>query len=309
MGLTLEEASKINPGEVKRNAIIRMFAASSDLMRVMPFININGGSLAYNVEGSLPGVAFRGYNQTYTASTGVINQAVETLKIVGGYLDVDIAMVKTRGPEVRAEQEAMKVKALGLNITDAIINGNSANDVREFDGLRYRIAGNQLIPALLSAPSANSPLSLEALNKAIDEVDGATHIITSKAMLRKLQKAHVAGVGGDVVFETDQFGFRVARYNGLPILIADYDHTGSRIIDFDEAGPGGGSTCTSIYVVRFGDGYVTGIQNGMMDVKDLGELQTDPIFRTRLEWLVGMAVMHGRACARVWGITDADVTA
>jgi hypothetical protein len=129
----------------------------------------------------------------------------------------------------------------------------------------------------------------------------------SLAMRRKLQKAARAGVGGDITVDTDEFGFRVTRYNDLPILISDYNDDGDRIIDFDEAGPGGGSTSTSIYVVRFGDGYVTGLQNGVMEVNDLGELVV-PYLTTSIEWLVGLAIMHGRAAARVWGITNADVT-
>jgi hypothetical protein len=308
MALSLMEASKIVKGDVKRSAIIEMFARATDLMRVMPFINVPGGSFDYRVEGSLPGVAFRGYNEGYTASTGVINQAVEVLKIAGGELDVDKAMLKTRGPEVRSVQENMKVKSLSLHIADRLINGDSLTNQKEFDGLRKRIVGSQLIPADLAAASANSPLSLEALDNAIDEVDGATHLVMSKAMRRKLMKAARAGVGGDIQVTQDEFGFRVTRYNDLPIVVADYNEAGTRVIDFNEAGPAGGSNSTSIYVVRFGDGYVTGLQNGIMDVEDLGDLKTLPLLRTRIEWIVGMAVMHGRACARVWGIQNADVT-
>lgn len=307
MGLTLLEASKVNSGEVKRAAIIEMFARASDLMRVVPFTDVPGGSLAYNVEGSLPGVAFRGYNETYTASYGVINPQVEVLRIAGGLLEVDKAMIKTRGEAVRAQQEAMKVKALSLHIADRLINGNSLTNGREFDGFRQRVVGSQLIPALLTAPSSNSPLSLEALDAAIDAVDGATHLIMSKAMRRKLWTAARQGVGGDMVVGEDAFGFRVAMYNDLPIVLADYNDTGARIIDFDEAGPGGGSTATSIYVCRFGDGYVTGLQNGVMDVHDLGEISPS-FLTTSVEWLTGLAVMHGRAMARVWGITNAAVT-
>ncbi|MGD9670188.1 MAG: major capsid protein [Hyphomicrobiaceae bacterium] len=309
MGLTLLEASKINSGEVKRAAVIEMFAANSDLLRAMNWETVLGGSLQYTVEGSLPGVAFRGYNETYTPSTGVVNPEVEVLKIVGGNLDVDRAIIKTRGPEVRASQEEMKVKAMSLHVADKIINGDSESNPREFDGLRKRIVGSQLIPANLGAPSANSPLSLEALDKAIDEVDGATHLIMSPDMRRKLIKAARAGVGGDIQVDTDSFGFRVTRYNDLPILIADYNDLGQAIVDFDEAGPAGGTTATSIYVVHIGDGYVTGLQNGVMEVEDLGLLDDGIYYRTRVEWIAGMAVMHGRACARVWGITNADVTA
>jgi hypothetical protein len=46
-----------------------------------------------------------------------------------------------------------------------------------------------------------------------------------------------------------------------------------------------------------------------MDVRDLGEVDDKPVYRTRVDWLIGLAVMHGRAIARVWGITNAAVTA
>jgi hypothetical protein len=58
-----------------------------------------------------------------------------------------------------------------------------------------------------------------------------------------------------------------------------------------------------------GDGMLTGIQNGGVDVRDLGELQTSPLFRTRVEWYNGVAIYNGRAATRLWSISDAAVTA
>jgi hypothetical protein len=116
-------------------------------------------------------------------------------------------------------------------------------------------------------------------------------------------------VGGDIETYKDDFGYQVTAYNGLPILIADYNDVGQRIIDFNEAGPAGGTNCTSIYVVSIGDGYISGIQNGTMEVRDLGEIDSKPVYRTRIDWLVGLTVQHGRAIARIWGITNAAVTA
>jgi hypothetical protein len=46
-----------------------------------------------------------------------------------------------------------------------------------------------------------------------------------------------------------------------------------------------------------------------MDVRDLGELQASPFFRTRVEWFAGIACWHGRAAARLWGIKNAAVVA
>ena len=190
-----------------------------------------------------------------------------------------------------------------------MVNGDSSVSPREFDGLRKRINGDQLVPANIGSPSANSPLSLEALDTAIDNVDGANYLLMSKAMRNKLNvAARSREVGGDLQWMKDDFGRRIAAYNDLPILIADYDGAGKKIIEFNEAGPAGGTVSTSIYVLNINDGMVTGLQNGIMEVDDLGELDSSPVLRTRIEWLVGMAVMHGRAAARVWGITNADVT-
>jgi hypothetical protein len=260
------------------------------------------------LEAKLPGVAFRGYNESYAESTGIINPQVEVLRIAGGDLDVDKALIKTRGESIRSTEEEAKVKAMSLYMTGKLINGNSLTNPREFDGLRIRISGNQLIPANLGNPAANSPLSLEAIDKAIDEVDGATHIVGSKDVFRKLSAAARSNLGGDITWEKNEFGDRVAFYNGIPFLFVDYDETGTKIIDFNEAGPPGGAVSTSLYVVAFGTNKVQGIQNGIMDVTDLGELDSKPVLRTRVEWLVGMAVMHGRAATRIWGITNALVT-
>jgi hypothetical protein len=309
MALTILEANKLNDGNIKRTAIIEMFAANTDLLRVMPFQNIPGDSISYVKEGKLPGVGFRGYNQGYTSSEGIMNPETERLRISGADLDIDTAIIKTRGEDERNVQEAARIKALALAIGATMVNGDSEVNPLEFDGFRKRIVGDQLVPANLTAPAANSPLSLEALDEAIDRVDGPNYLLMSKQMRNKLTSAVRAGIGGDIEFALDEFGQRVAIYNGMPILIADYDNNGARIIQYNEAGPGGGTTSQSIYILSVGDGKITGLQNGSMDVRDLGEVQDKPVYRTRIDWLVGMAVMHGRAAARMWGITNAPVTA
>lgn len=304
MAMTLIEASKLVSGEEKRAAVIEQFARASDLMAVIPWDDVIGGSLAYNVEGSLPGVAFRGFNEGYDESVGVLNPQVEVLKIAGGDLDVDKAIIKTRGADIRATHEAMKAKAAALYITKKMITGDSEANPREFDGLQKRVTGSQLFQATGSTSGA---LSLAVLDEAIDAVDGPTHLIMSKAMRRLLSvAARTTTVGGDLSWTKDDFGNQVAMYNDLPIVTTDYDDTGARLLDFTE---GAGQNETSIYVASFGEGKVTGLQNGIMEVTDLGELDSKPVLRTRVEWLTGMAIMHGRAIARIKGITKSAVTA
>jgi len=306
--LTLHEASKLVDGDLKRQAIIEMFAGSTDLMAALPLMDIPGNSYSYAQEAKLPSVGFRGYNQGYDASIGVINPQSETLRIAGGELDVDTALVKTHGIGVRTRQEAMQVKAIGAKITSAFINGDGGDGV-SFDGLRKRVTGYQLLAANEDAPNANGALSLATLDEAIDRVDNPTHIIMSKRMRNLLsQAAKDKDVGGDLQWSKDDFGRRIGFYNDLPILITEDDEAGEKIIDFNEAGPAGGTASQSLYVVSFGDGKIVGLQNGIMDVRDLGEIDAQPVYRTRVEWLVSMAVMHGKAVSRVWGITNAAVT-
>lgn len=307
--LTLHEAAKLVDNDLKRQAVIEMFAQSSDIVGAMPLMDIPGNSYSYAQEAKLPSVGFRGYNEGYTQSFGVINPQTETLRIAGGELDVDTALVKTHGEGVRTRHESMQVKALGLKIADAFINGDSSLDGVSIDGLRARVTGTQLLPANYQNPTANGALSLATLDEAIDRVDAPTHLVMSKRMRNKLsQAAKDRDVGGELFFQKDDFGRRVGFYNDLPILVADMNHLGQYIIDWNEAGPAGGTNCSSIYVVSFGEGKVCGLQNGIMDVRDLGEINALPVYRTRVEWLIALAVMHGRAVSRIWGIQDAAVT-
>lgn len=306
--ITLLEAAKINPGEVLRNTIIEHFAFTSDLLRVTPFLDVQGGAYVYNLEGTLPGVAFRGVNEGYTATAGILNPETERLRIGGGELKVDNAVLKMHGESVRSQHELRQVKALSLTIGGLMINGDSTADARVFDGLRTRIKGDQLLDA--GTTNGGNALSVSALRDLIDAVDNPTHLIMSKKMRNLLSAAASdSTIGGYIAYDKDEFGRRITLFDGLPIVVTDYDAEGRQIMDFNEVGVGGATaTATSIYCVNFGDEGVTGLQNGVMEVRDLGEMPTQPAMLTRVEWLVGMAVLHGRAAARLRGIAKAAVT-
>lgn len=301
MALTLLEAAKLSTGDVYKAGVLKKYAETSDILRVLPFESINGNSLKYNVEETLPGIGFRGVNGSYTESTGIINPKVESLTIAGGDLDVDKFIIDTMGADQRSVQEAMKIKALALSWTKTFIKGDSESDPKTFDGLQKRLQGD----ALIANHSAGAGLSLAKLDEAIDAVDGATHILMSKAMRRRLTVAsRTSGVAGNISYSIDEFGRQVTMYNDLPILIVDKDNENVDILGFTET-----SSTTSIYIVAFGEGQTNGLQNGGMDVRDIGELQSKPALRTRIEWYSGFGVFAPRSAARLKNITDAAVTA
>ena len=301
MALTLIEASKLNEGDVYRQGVIEKYAQTSDILMALPFDDIQGNALKYNIEETLPGIGFRGVNGSYTESTGILNPQTENLVIAGGDLDVDKFIVDTMGMDQRSVQEGMKVKALSLAWTKTFIKGDSTANPKEFDGLQARLAGDAVIANHASA----GPLSLIKLDEAIDAVDEPTHLIMSKAMRRRLTAAaRTTGIGGTITYTVDAFGRQITMYNDLPILIAYKDNTNTDILGFTEA-----NSTTSIYVVSFRDGGVVGLQNGGMAVRDLGELETKPAFRTRIEWYNGFGVFSPRSAARLKNITDATAIA
>ena len=86
--LTLLEAAKLVTDPLKRG-VIEIFPRTSPVLERLPFFNVNGQAYKYNIEETLPGIAFRGINESYTEDTGVVNPQVEALYIMGGLSKVD----------------------------------------------------------------------------------------------------------------------------------------------------------------------------------------------------------------------------
>jgi hypothetical protein len=311
MGISLLEYAKTVGLNTKRGTIIELFAKENPILNAMTFETIQGSGVDYDQEAALPGVAFRGINEEYTASAGVINPMHDPLKIAGGTLDVDTALIKMFGSGVRAKHEAMKIKALSLKIARMIIKGDSQADPKEFDGLQRRLANDQLICVTANATDSVGALTLAKLDEAIDATENPTHLIMNKKLRRLLtQASRTSTIGGYVTYTQDNWGRQVPRYADLPILDAGKDNTNTDIIPLTETAGDAGADATSLYVVSFGDGMVEGIQNGVMEVEDLGKTDSGVIYRTLVEWLVGMALYHPRAATRLWNIsTDTAVTA
>lgn len=298
--LTLPEAAKVarNQGNDLLAYVIEIFAMRSPLLRVMPFQDIVGPGLIYNQEGALPGVAFRNVNEAYTPSVGVINPATEQLKIAGGEVQVDKFINRTM-PGARAQQEAMQIKSLADYVQYRLIKGDSSASIKEFDGLQRRIpiGGTQAVSN--GSTSGGDALSMAKLDEAIDTTEGATHLL----MLKKVRRGMTTYLRGSASIQQtrDEFGRQLTSYAGLPILEADaFGVTAG--LDNSEAATGGGTTATSIYVMRLEPGYYSGIQNGGMQVTDLGEMQSTPAFLMRLEWYMAQAIFHPRAVTRLHSI-------
>ena len=290
MALTLLEAQKHarTPQEL---AVVTELAAGQ-LMSVLPFRNIEGNGLFWKREESLPDVGFRNYNGALAESYAEVSQQSESLKLFGGDIKVDSAIITLEGAEAKAYQVQSRVRAMRMAWEALFINGDSNQSPSEFDGLAARIASGS------SQYFANGggALDLGVLDEAIDNVDaagGRKYLVMSTSMRRALTRHTRTNAQIDIT--RNEFGYPQYSYMGLPVLELDRDNKNVAILDSDPA-------AQDIYCVSFGNDHLTGIQNGGVNVRELGESFSQPQLITRVEWYCGLALINGRAAARVAGI-------
>jgi len=318
MALSLQDAAKLSTTDLQRG-VIETFILESPVLDRIPFLTINGNAYAYNEEATLPGVAFRGVNETYTDSTGTVNQRSESLVILGGYADVDrfIALTRSNLNDQRAVQTRMKVKAASYKFQDTFINGDTAVDPKSFDGLRKRLTGKQVISAglpIVGNGNADSFAFFDKLDELVAAVPGLNGsngaLYTNRAVQAKILSAG-RRIGGVEVVREDIGGKRAVMWNGIPILDIGQTPEGTDIIllsSGSDDGDGSSAPTTDIYAVRFGedegDRAVTGLTNGGVHVEDLGLLTDRPVYRTFIEFFCGLAMFGGQGAAR---LTDVQV--
>lgn len=302
--LTLLEAAKLVTDPLKKG-VISIFPRVSPVLERLPFFDVNGQAYKYNQEKTLPGIAFRGINESYTADTGVVNPAVEQLFIMGGLSKVDRALVKTQGNvnNLRAIYDGMKAKAAALTYTLKFFKGDNASDPNEFTGMEKRLTGAQVIDA--GATAGGNALTLDKLDEMLDAVQGSPDVIFCNKTLRRKINALMRAAGQATEPISDAFGRQIQSYGGVAIGVIEEDKDGNLILPFDEAdSKGDAASCSSIYACRFGLAeYVSGLQAGNMDVLDQG--LTGVHYNTLIEWICGLGVFHPKAAARLRGIKNA----
>ncbi|MBV9840714.1 MAG: hypothetical protein JOY99_04110 [Sphingomonadaceae bacterium] len=295
--LTQTEWAKLYPDPLQ-SGVVELIINTNPIMQYMPYQNIAGAAYVYNVEQTLPGIAFRGINDSYTESTGVINRAAEPLKIMGGDLDIDRALISwsTSINDARAIHDAMKVKALSLTHLKTVFDGDSTANPNEFDGLNVRLTGNQVI----TAGTNGDYLSFGMLDDVCDAIQGEPSLLVMNKKCRQVIRQMARSVYG-LSIQKDDLGREIDMYYGTPIAYVEFDASGNPILGFDET-VGTDTSTASIYALSFGPGMMFGAQTSPISVRDLGELETKPAYRTRVEHYSTIVLEHPRCAARLKGI-------
>ena len=290
MALSLAESAKLSNDMVQRG-VIETIIESSPILAALPFETIHGNSYKYNQENALGGAQFYAVNATWSEAAATFTQKTASLAILGGDADVDnfINRVRSDIQDQRAIQTALKAKSVVRAFEDTFFYGVVANDANSFDGLMTLAAAGQTV-------DANASLALAThVDPAIDKVLGTKPdmIVTTRKQRRAL-KALLQASAHYVERGESSFGRMVMMYDGIPVEISDF------LVDTETTSAKTGGTQSSMWFLHFGaDDGIVGLQNGSVEVVDLGQLESKDAQRVRIRWYVSIAVLRDSAIARV----------
>jgi hypothetical protein len=304
------------------SGMIEQFAVSSDVLETIGFKMAKQGLNVFDRETSEPTVAFRALNSEPDISYGTEEQFQDSCYPISGLIEFDRIKLKRYGERKRMVYMKGQMKKGARVWTDTFINGDNSSDAKEFTGLKLRckadaagnVDGSTDDSRLLvnNTASGGGALSLGQLDKAVDLVADASHIMCSRRMLTLFKTAarNPNLTNNRVTDDYDsQLGRRVTRFGDLPFLTGYEVSKDSQFLPFNEVAYGGGSAVTtSMYVVSLREDGIWGIQTGEPEFE---AVDTDRgVFKRNLfEWDCGITWEDFYAGIRLSSIANTAIVA
>ncbi len=293
MAMTKAEAAKLT-NDLLLRGVIETIVRESQLLQLLPFMEVTGTAVTYNREATMPAVSFYDAGDTWTEATPTFTQVTANLKILGGDADVDNFLQATYADpnDLEAEVIASRAKAVAHKFSEGFLIGDSAVDAKSFDGLAKLIPASQRIDAGVNGGA----LTLDLMDQMMDLVrPGRPDVLMmSKRSRRKLSSLRRAS-GNLLETDRDQFGLRALFYDGIPIVVDDF------VPDTETLGTG--TALSSIYALKLGQGVgVMRLEHGGVQIERVGELETKDATRNRIKWYASIALFSELGVARLRGI-------
>ena len=308
----------------KRAAVTKGILTAGQVLDKLPVENVT----SLETEGfrwkSLPSVSFNLPNENYTEGTGKIESVAWGVVRIGHDIDIDRIYDKTAHfvkPKTLYTEQTLE--AINFTINDSLINGDKATNPRGFDGFKKISAGlpaRQVIDAGLakyggtgtvldiSAGGASSAVRqgfFDALLRAKRVTEGSQpDLAIMNENVLDLFDSMLRREGLYKVNE-DQFEREVTSWKKISFVDAGYkDPDGNALILGDDHDvPGNTALGTSIYFLKLdAKRHVGLIQLQPIDTREMGELQSGPKLRTRVDWVLGPVVWGKRSMTRLRGI-------
>ena len=275
MAITLEEA-KVGMVDKIDIAVIDEFRRESFLLDKLTFDDAvapgtGGSTMIYGYLQMLtPSMAFtRKINSEYTPNEAKRGKKTAELKIFGGSFQVDRVIQDTSGNfnEINYQLKE-QIKAARNYFHYLVINGDSAKNEDEFDGLDTMLTGTSTeYKGAVGFDLSNSAMVdknykefLDELDKFLGCLDGKPDaILGGSKIIIKLQA--VARRAGYLTRSEDSFGRKAQGYNDIPFIDLGKYFNGTATVDvagqYDaEINETEATGLCDLYAVKFGlDGF------------------------------------------------------
>ena len=233
MAVTLAQA-KLNVQDDLQMGVIDEFRKNNWILDHIEFddcVSPTGGgatpTYAYTRLITQPTAAFRAINSEYTAQEVTRQRYTTDIKVFGGSYEIDRVLANFGGIVSEVElQQAQKIKAAQALFNDTFINGDSATNADEFDGIDKAITGSSTefnadgsaVDLSTSAlVTANYMAFLDLLDEFLMTLDGTPSVLMGNTkMIAKLR----ACARRATMYQTsnNEFGEQVEMYGNIPFI-------------------------------------------------------------------------------------------
>lgn len=331
---TLTEYRYLGNERETRMGIAKTAVQVSPWLKFLPFVELKNSDISrYKMETSDGGASVHSVGDTWSAVNPTWEYREAALAILGDNVDVDEFGQVAAGPEdVWAGALELKSKGVGQQFeklavygrTTSVASLSSANNFKglllligeaesstttDLDGWLYTgddsAANNKQV--LMAASGASAALSIAMLRALRDAVKPApTDFIMSRLMRQKLESLAEAA-GNNLEHDKDQLGQIVTRFGEQRVLIDDQiknnmdDSTAlvTAIASYNYAQAIAAAKDTSpIFAVRMAEDGLCGMSaNGMIQVEDLGVLESKDAKGKRVKFYCGMRLTNKTAAS------------
>lgn len=304
MAMTLNEAAKFSTNMVRRG-VLETIIKDSVVLQKLPFKEVTGNALQYLQENTLGSASFYNPGDVWIEQTPTFTQKTAVIKIMGGDADVDQFLAATRSDYTDITQETITKKAKGVKHTflDTFYYGDSSVNPKSFDGLHKLMPAAQVIhQGAGSTPAAVSAANLDTLVDLI--LDGPPDTwLMSKAMRRRIAQ-YLRSEGAVQGMGMSAYSRKVLEWGDIPINVDDFLVNTETISGGAYSGKTGGAS-SSIFLVRFGTDDLSGLQNGSLQTKEIGQLESKDARRWRIKWYPSIALFRDFSVAMIDGVDSA----
>ena len=298
-GISLVQSARMT-NDVLQAGVIEVLATESKLLQLLPFMNVAGSGYTYNIEKNLGSAQFRAVNGGYTNAAIETIPVTERIVIMGDEAIVDTYQIAVHSDinNLMAIEVQLRTKAIAHKFEKCFMTGGTASGsgvpsetaANEFVGIITRYVNNipeqadkrddlQKIMAAQTFKAKDPEDLIGDLDLLLDMVaGGAEALIMNKKTRRKLTAKGRAFCD----YRQGEFGTQFLQYGGVDVVDVD------------------GEILADDYIIacRFGSKEaVCGLQNGSVRVTALGEMESQPQVKTRIEWFVGLAVFNPKTVA------------